>query len=97
MESMIRIIGENEKGTPTDAYEDKTDLVSRLFSKEGFLQSALGLEHRPQQEAMALEVCQAIQKDESLLFEAGTGVGKSLAYLLPSIIFAMENSRSKYF
>jgi len=34
-----------------------------------------------------------MKTDASLLFDAGTGVGKSLAYLLPGIIRAMDQSR----
>ncbi len=42
---------------------------------------------------MARAVAAAMKADEPLLFEAGTGVGKSLAYLLPGIIHAVSQSR----
>ncbi len=42
-------------------------------------------EHRPQQLAMMEAVSKAIQNNRHLLVEAGTGVGKSFAYLLPAI------------
>src|SRR5512140_1021477 len=42
---------------------------------------------------MALAVAAAMRDDEPLLFEAGTGVGKSLAYLLPGIVHAVDQSR----
>lgn len=42
---------------------------------------------------MALAVANAMTGDRSLLFEAGTGVGKSMAYLLPAIIRATETGR----
>jgi len=38
-------------------------------------------------------VATAQDEDQTLLFEAGTGVGKSLAYLLPGIIHAVDQSR----
>jgi len=38
-------------------------------------------------------VCQAFNEGDLLLVEAGTGTGKSLAYLLPAIHFAAANSR----
>ena len=41
--------------------------------------------YRPQQVLMAKEVSIALEQDEFLLAEAGTGVGKTLAYLAPSI------------
>ncbi|MBW7896045.1 MAG: ATP-dependent DNA helicase [Opitutaceae bacterium] len=68
-------------------------LAARLFAEGGWLQSALELEHRPQQEHMARAVAASFASDETLLFEAGTGVGKSLAYLLPGIIQATDQSR----
>lgn len=67
--------------------------VGRVFAAGGWLQEALGLEHRPQQEAMALAVARAFSADEPLLFEAGTGVGKSMAYLVPGIIHATDTGR----
>ncbi|MFW6060002.1 MAG: ATP-dependent DNA helicase [Phycisphaeraceae bacterium] len=42
-------------------------------------------EQRPEQEAMVRAVQQALDGGEQLLVEAGTGVGKSFAYLLPAI------------
>jgi ATP-dependent DNA helicase DinG len=45
-----------------------------------------GWEPRPGQLAMAARVAQAIDNDERLLVEAGTGTGKTLAYLLPAIL-----------
>lgn len=57
------------------------------------LQQALRLDHRPQQEAMARAVAAALDADQPLLFEAGTGVGKSLAYLVPGLIHAIDQSR----
>jgi len=47
--------------------------------------------YRPAQEEMAREVCAALEQDEFLLAEAGTGVGKTLAYLVPSIYWALAH------
>ncbi|MBE7538548.1 MAG: ATP-dependent DNA helicase [Opitutaceae bacterium] len=68
-------------------------VTSRIFAEGGVLQSALRLEFRPQQAEMASTVARAFAEDAPLLFEAGTGVGKSLAYLLPGIVQAMDQSR----
>ncbi|MDD2765068.1 MAG: helicase C-terminal domain-containing protein [Opitutaceae bacterium] len=68
-------------------------LAAKTFAVQGWLQAGLGLEHRPQQEQMARAVAAAMEGDEVLLFEAGTGVGKSLAYLVPGIIQALDQSR----
>ncbi len=48
-------------------------------------------ERRPEQAAMARAVAAALSGGEHLVVEAGTGVGKSLAYLLPSACFALLN------
>jgi ATP-dependent DNA helicase DinG len=67
--------------------------VSEIFSPTGLLSKASNFEFRPQQQAMAVAVARALQNGEHLLVEAGTGVGKSLAYLIPSILFAVAKNR----
>ena len=69
------------------------ELAARIFAEQGWLHAALALEHRPEQEQMARAVAAAMRDDTPLLFEAGTGVGKSLAYLAPGIIHAIDQSR----
>ena len=49
-----------------------------------------GYELRPQQQQMAQQVRQALLKKSKLLVEAGTGVGKSFAYLIPALIHVLE-------
>ena len=64
-------------------------LTERIFSGAApWLSSRLKMETRPQQTNMALAAARAFASDSALLFEAGTGVGKSLAYLIPGLIFA---------
>ncbi len=50
-------------------------------------------DHRPQQEAMAAAVERAIAEKSTLLVEAGTGVGKSLAYLYPLVRAGNKNGK----
>jgi ATP-dependent DNA helicase DinG len=50
-------------------------------------------EHRPQQLEMAAAVEQAFGQKHHLLVEAGTGVGKSFAYLLPAIDYAVKQKK----
>jgi len=69
------------------------EIAARAFSDGGWIHQALGLEHRPEQERMAHAVASAFRDDGSLLFEAGTGVGKSLAYLVPGIVHATDCGR----
>jgi ATP-dependent DNA helicase DinG len=69
------------------------ELANDIFGETGTLCTALKLEHRPEQEQMARTVAGALAGDTPLLFEAGTGVGKSLAYLVPGIIHAVDQAR----
>lgn len=88
---MIRILDSNED-SPSPAFP-LVEWVGAIFEEGGLLESKLGLEFRPQQEQMALQVAQSLAANQPLLFEAGTGVGKSLAYLIPGILFSMETER----
>jgi len=72
------------------------DLVSRveaIFSPTGLLSRAKNFEFRPQQQEMSVAVARALQNREHLAVEAGTGVGKSLAYLIPAILFAVAEKK----
>ncbi len=53
----------------------------------------LGGTERPGQTAMAQAVLDAIDSEEHLLVQAGTGTGKSLGYLVPSILHAQRTGR----
>ncbi len=58
-----------------------------IFSEEGPLAAALpGFEPRNGQQKMAVAVAGAIERGGTLLAEAGTGTGKTLAYLIPAIL-----------
>ncbi|MGN0883625.1 MAG: ATP-dependent DNA helicase [Candidatus Spyradosoma sp.] len=63
-------------------------LTRKIFRANGWLRQRLRMENRPQQTRMAEAVAETFAEGSSLLFEAGTGVGKSLAYLLPGLIYA---------
>ena len=67
--------------------------VEEIFSREGLLSASRNFEYRPQQQEMAVAVARALERGEHLVVEAGTGVGKSLAYLIPSILFAVDRKK----
>ncbi len=72
------------------------DLIAQSqhdFSDQGVLSGAKGFEYRAEQQNMALAVAESLLEESPILIEAGTGVGKSLAYLIPSLRFALENQR----
>lgn len=65
-----------------------------LFAGGGKIASSLGsYETRPQQIQMAEAVEEAIRLEKNLIVEAGTGVGKSLAYLVPFIEWATKENK----
>lgn len=67
--------------------------VEKIFSPEGLLAGASNYEYRPEQQQMAREVALTLEQGGHLVVEAGTGVGKSLAYLIPAALFAVRNKR----
>jgi ATP-dependent DNA helicase DinG len=89
------MIGLNDDSAPSAGPKPSRvrELAAELFGETGLLCDALDLEHRPEQEQMACVVAGAMYRDEPQLFEAGTGVGKSLAYLIPGIIHAVDQGR----
>ena len=65
-----------------------------FFSKSGLLsQSSLKFEHRPGQYEMAKAIESAFADKRHLIVEAGTGTGKTLAYLLPALRLARERQQ----
>ena len=67
--------------------------VEMFFSKTGLLSKAKNFEFRPEQQQMAVALAKALKVGEHLIVEAGTGVGKSLAYLVPAIFHAVSESK----
>jgi ATP-dependent DNA helicase DinG len=67
--------------------------IHEMFGEGGLLSRARGFEYRREQQEMAAAVAGALEGNHHLVAEAGTGVGKSLAYLVPAVLFALENNR----
>lgn len=66
--------------------------VSSYLGQDGLLSKVIkNYEYRPQQLAMARAVTRSLNNGHYLLSEAGTGTGKSMAYLLPSVLWAKKN------
>ncbi|MGD0251506.1 MAG: helicase C-terminal domain-containing protein, partial [Verrucomicrobiota bacterium] len=75
------------------ASADLISQIEQIFSPTGILSKAKNFEFRPQQQEMAVAVARALQNREHLAVEAGTGVGKSIAYLIPAILFAVAQKK----
>lgn len=66
--------------------------IYEAFSKEGAVgQCYVDYEPREEQRVMAQAVNNAVSRSENLAIEAGTGVGKSMAYLVPLVLAAQKN------
>lgn len=66
-----------------------------ILAPDGAVARRLGekYDYRPQQMEMASAVADALNQEHHLLVEAGTGVGKSFAYLLPAIDFVVRTKK----
>src|SRR5437870_8568393 len=78
---------------PAGAGVDLIKQVEAIFSAKGILSRSKNLEYRRQQQEMAVAVARALESGKHLAVEAGTGVGKSLAYLVPAILYAVANKK----
>src|SRR5438105_4658433 len=74
----------NQLRKPVQGAEVSAVLDAAAADREGFP----GFEQRAEQGEMAAAVAAALSENQKLVVEAGTGTGKSLAYLLPASIFA---------
>jgi predicted DnaQ family exonuclease/DinG family helicase len=83
-------IVDSRRGKSADPPPDDPGLMVALLGPQGPLAGLLpGYEHREPQLQMLLAVAQIQARGGTLIVEAGTGTGKSLAYLVPSIARAV--------
>ncbi|OIN96037.1 hypothetical protein AUJ66_07540 [Candidatus Desantisbacteria bacterium CG1_02_38_46] len=68
--------------------------IIEIFKKNGPIACRLqGYESRPEQIEMVRAIYETIVNEEHLIVEAGTGIGKSLAYMVPFIYWAIEQDK----
>ncbi len=95
MDNLATRLGRPEKrrSDPSLSSLDE-DKISGLLGAQGpFARTFSGFEYRPEQEEMLKAVTQAIYRSRHLVVEGGTGVGKSMAYLLPAVLFAVSQGQ----
>lgn len=69
-------------------------IIEQVFSNQGILKNIIdNFEERSEQKDMAQAVYKSLKNKNHLLVEAGTGVGKTLAYLLPAVLWLKENNK----
>ena len=94
--AMPRPIGSASLGAALKSSPRRVEIdaatVGALLAPSGALAGSLAAyEDRPGQQAMLAEVVRALNDGDQVLIEAGTGTGKSLAYLLPAAAYALAN------
>jgi hypothetical protein len=83
-------IREDFNGAAPSAFELE---VEQIFSETGLLSQGSGFEYRAEQQRMAVAVARTLETGSHLVVEAGTGVGKSLAYLIPAAMHAVRTKK----
>jgi ATP-dependent DNA helicase DinG len=86
---VISLRGDIEAGAATPFQLE----VESVFSETGILSGAASFEYRPEQQRMAGAAARTIENGGHIVIEAGTGVGKSLAYLVPAVLHAVRTKR----
>jgi len=86
-------VNDGHEGGGSSSRSYLSDEISDAFSDSGLLSKSPDFSYRPQQQQMAVAVAETLEQTGVLSVEAGTGVGKSLAYLIPAVKYALENDR----
>lgn len=69
--------------------------LNDIFAKSGLLnQIHPEFDFRQSQHDMSITIHNILDKKKNGIIEAGTGVGKSLAYLVPALLFSIENEKT---
>ena len=94
---MEHLKGRLPKPRPLQLHRDLSEIdqqaVTALLQEGPLARAVPNYEHRPQQVQMAQAVTDALNQGHHLMVEAGTGVGKSVAYLLPAMLFAVRSGQ----
>jgi predicted DnaQ family exonuclease/DinG family helicase len=100
VQNYFNVIGEADYHVRAPEYEPESqpvneEYIAQYLSKNGALYRVLdSFEEREQQIQMVRAVTQAFNQRQFLIVEAGTGTGKSMAYLLPAVEWAVQNRDS---
>jgi ATP-dependent DNA helicase DinG len=86
---------DSRQAEPKQPAKKKPPSISRLLGPGGRLAEQLPLyEPRPQQVEVCEAIHEALKAREHCLVEAGTGVGKTVAYLIPALLGNLRNERA---
>lgn len=89
--SMVQYMLESDVETMQNALEK----IEKVFAADGVLSEIFqGYHPRQEQIDLAKQITYSLYNEKHLLAEAGTGVGKSFAYLVAATIWALENDKT---
>ena len=67
--------------------------INEYFGEKGLIKSKIEkFEIRDEQLKMSKAIEMAVNNNEKIIIEAGTGTGKTIAYLIPTLLYAIENN-----
>lgn len=90
VDNLYRVV---EAFAARDEQQISPEQVGELLGPEGVIAAKLpDFEERPEQLRMAFAVAEAFNQGKLAVVEAGTGTGKSLAYLVPALLWARSNN-----
>ncbi|OHD65158.1 MAG: hypothetical protein A2176_02665 [Spirochaetes bacterium RBG_13_51_14] len=79
----------------TGNHADETNQMIDIFSEKGYLSTVIpSFEYREEQLKMAEFIMERLYDSENGIIEAGTGTGKTLAYLVPAVRYALEQEKT---
>lgn len=81
---IVELFSDNNVKIDITPYFEKTGLLSQTFK---------GFEYRDEQLHMAKHIENGLNDEKKVIVEAGTGTGKTLAYLIPSVEWAIKNKK----
>lgn len=94
MSAPIQIVSARSESSSASSSGDRLPSLHEFFSPGGILsRSSLNFEYRKGQYEMARAIESAFKEKRHLIVEAGTGTGKTLAYLLPALRLARERQQ----
>lgn len=83
---------EPDSAPPTHGAQVASSLEATCLTALDAAVEAIGGSRRPGQVQMIREICHSIENNDRVMIQAGTGTGKSLGYLIPSLVHAAQHS-----
>lgn len=88
----VNLVGEEIQTTDEPGQPLDVEAIGQIFAEDGIFEAGMeGYEVRTEQAQMSRGVAEAFNGAQFLAVEAGTGIGKSMAYLVPAVLYAVQS------